>query len=183
MIAIEKGVSDEPWFFDSNSDGNGYEAIIVHDGGIRNTVNDETFKVENHGKGINRHRHHLALNGMDVFSFSVNEVPKSINQFLKDTETDKNEIDYFVMHQANLLMNETIRKLTGFEKDKTPYSLYDFGNTSSASIPLTIITQLKQLHKSNQPVKLLLSGFGVGLSWSNALISLNNLVICDLIEV
>jgi len=71
------------------------------------------------------------------------------------------------MHQANLIMNETIRKKLKIEAEKVPYSLEDYGNTSSASIPLTmaLVKELKE-----NATKLLLSGFGVGLSWGNALI-------------
>ena len=74
------------------------------------------------------------------------------------------------MHQANLLMNETIRKKLKFTPDQTLYSIKKYGNTSSASIPLTICNNEGQIDKGDN---MLLSGFGVGLSWGNAYIELD----------
>src|SRR5690606_8571370 len=85
-------------------------------------------------------------------------------------------IDYFIMHQANMLLNETIRKKLKIPVNKVPYSLKDYGNTSSASIPLTIVSNLKN-ELANGESKLLLSGFGVGLSWGSVILNTKNLLI------
>lgn len=91
------------------------------------------------------------------------------------------EIDYWIMHQANKIMNETIRIKTKVPKEKVPYSLENFGNTSSASIPLTmVIHQNKEVFNNK---KLLLSGFGVGLSWANLILKTKEIEILNLIEV
>ncbi|HXP48654.1 MAG TPA: 3-oxoacyl-[acyl-carrier-protein] synthase III C-terminal domain-containing protein, partial [Bacteroidia bacterium] len=89
--------------------------------------------------------------------------------------------DYFVMHQANLLMNETIRKKLKFPPEKVPYTLSKYGNTSSASIPLTIVSELR--NKVTQPASFLLSGFGVGLSWATVSVKTHNLVCPEIIEM
>ena len=86
------------------------------------------------------------------------------------------------MHQANKLMNETIRKKLKFELDKTPYSLLNYGNTSSASIPLTIVDQLRQEVRSRS-LNLLLAGFGVGLSLGIASVNIDQIVCPEMIEV
>lgn len=99
-------------------------------------------------KGVIRHRRNLWLNGLDVFNFSVREAPININTLMQFAHCTQDEIDYFIFHQANLLMDETIRKKLKIPAEKVPYSLYDFGNTSSASIPLTIVSQLKIKLKS-----------------------------------
>jgi 3-oxoacyl-[acyl-carrier-protein] synthase-3 len=168
--------------FSLNSDGGGFEAIMIPAGGIRNVVNKNSFDVKELEKGIKRNDLNLALNGLDVFSFSVKEVPKSVLSFFERFNVSENQFDYFLMHQANKLMNETIRKKVKFEANKVPYSLKEYGNTSSASIPLTIVTQLQSQVKTKS-LNLLLAGFGVGLSWGISSLPLTNIACPDLIEV
>ena len=119
---------------------------------------------------------------MDIFNFSVTTVPNSLKEFLQKINKTPEDIDYFVMHQANKLMNEMIRKKLGFSKNQVPYSIDKYGNTSSASIPLTICSELKEVAE-NKPLKMLLSGFGVGLSWANAYLETNPMVCLPVIEV
>jgi|TARA_R110000782_G_scaffold259894_1_gene350753 3-oxoacyl-[acyl-carrier-protein] synthase-3 len=164
---IEKTNKKNKWSFDLNSDGSGEDAIKITDGGTRNLPSEDSFILKQFEGGIQRNGFNLALNGIDIFNFSVTTVPKSIKNFLTIKETDIDSIDYFIMHQANLIMNETIRKKLKIDPEKIPYSLADYGNTSSASIPLTMA--LVESLKTNTS-KLLLSGFGVGLSWGNALL-------------
>ena len=79
-------------------------------------------------------------------------------------------------------MNNLIAKKLKLEEAKVPSSMWEFGNTSSASIPLTIITQLKEV-SSNQRIKLLCCGFGVGLSWGTVALNLDHIVVSNLVEV
>lgn len=181
-VAIENIEDDTVWTFDLNTDGSGYEAIIIPDGGIRNLISPDSFTTVKHAEGIERSRLNVALNGLEVFNFSISKIPDSIQQFKKRSGFEAENIDHFIMHQANLLMNETIRKKTGFPAEKVPYSLPDFGNTSSASIPLTMVTRLAEQLRSER-LDLLLSGFGVGLSWGNAKIVSDKIVCPDLIEI
>ena len=85
------------------------------------------------------------------------------------------------MHQANKLMNETIRKKVKFDPMKVPYSLSQYGNTSSASIPLTIVSELG--NQLDVPRNLLLCGFGVGLSWGHALIEPSGVICPKVLEI
>ena len=183
VSAIELTNNSNPWYFSTNSDGSGFESIIIKDGGVRHPINEDTYTMVEVEKGIKRSRKNLWLNGLEVFSFSTREVPLSINELFAYSKTSKENIDFFIMHQANLLMNETIRKKIKIEAEKVPYSLKEFGNTSSASIPLTMVTQLKNKLDGSTQKKLLLSGFGVGLSWSNVILNTENLIIPDLIEI
>lgn len=167
--------------FSLQSDGSGYEAIIVREGGMRKPFTVDSFTLVEKEKGISRASRNLELNGMAVFDFSVSEVPKNINEFFQRTGTNTESYDYFVMHQANLLMNETIRKKLKFPPEKVPYTLPIYGNTSSASIPLTIASQLKD--KVSGTTRFLASGFGVGLSWATVSFNTNNLICPDIIEM
>jgi len=180
--AIEFDPNSKKMDFNLNSDGAGHEAIIIPAGGVRNVVNKDSFDVKEIENGIKRCDLNLALNGLDVFNFSVKEVPKSIKEYFEKFDTTKDDYDYFLMHQANRLMNETIRKKLKIEAEKTPYSLQFYGNTSSASIPLTIVTQLQSQVKTKS-LNLLMAGFGVGLSWGVSSLPLNKIICPDLIEI
>ncbi len=182
VCALEYTPTAPPMHFQLNSDGSGYEAIMIPDGGIRNLVSEESFRIRELDKGISRSRLHVALNGLDVFSFSVGKVPKSMQAFLDKHGFTPADFDYLLMHQANLLMNETIRKKMKFSPEQVPYSIRDYGNTSSASIPLTMLTELKEA-LSTKKCHALLSGFGVGLSWGVMSLSTNKVVCTEVLEI
>lgn len=174
--AIELDNNANPMLFNLQTDGSGYDAIIIPDGGIRNFANEETsFKYEKISEGIFRNKFNIALDGIKVFNFSLREVKPNINKLLQEFEMTTEDIDYFIFHQANKLMNDTIRKQLKIDPEKVPLSLRDYGNTSSASIPLTIVTELANKVKNNE-LTLLLSGFGVGLSWGSVILHTNNIV-------
>jgi len=179
LIEYEEG--HEKTNFSLQSNGAGYEAIIVREGGMRKPLTRESFDIVEKEKGISRAPRNLELNGMEVFNFSVTEVPKNVDEFFNLTHTNPDSYDYFVMHQANLLMNETIRKKLKFPAEKVPYTLSKYGNTSSASIPLTIVSELR--NKVSAPLSFLLAGFGVGLSWGTVSLKTSNLVCPEIIEM
>jgi 3-oxoacyl-[acyl-carrier-protein] synthase-3 len=182
VTALQVDAAAEPMKFNLYSDGSGYEAIIIPHGGVRNRASKESFDKKEIAKGIIRADFNLALNGLDVFNFSIKEVPKAIKEFAEKTQHNNEAYDYFLMHQANKLMNETIRKKTKFQPEKVPYSISKYGNTSSASIPLTIVSELNgQVRK--EKVSVLMAGFGVGLSWGISSITLNKIVCPDVIEL
>jgi 3-oxoacyl-[acyl-carrier-protein] synthase III len=164
------------------TDGSGANSIIVTDGGQRNPAKTESLEEKELEGGISRNACQLYLNGMDVFNFGISQAPKSVNELLTFSEIESNEIDFFVFHQANKLMNETIRKKLKLTPEKVPYSLKYFGNTSSATIPLTIVSELREI-VSTQSKLFLLCGFGVGLSWGSVLLNLDNIVCPKLIEI
>ena len=156
----------DPMFFDLHSDGSGKDAIIIEYGHSRYPYNKHFDEKRTYEPGIKRSRNHLALDGMKVFNFALKEVARSINDCLEFAEIEKEKVDYFVLHQANKLINDSVRKKMNLAEDKFPMSIEKYGNTSSASIPLTICTSLIEQIK-NRELSLLLSGFGVGLSWAN----------------
>lgn len=181
VTALE--ISDESsMHFNLGSDGSGHKAIMIQDGGARQPYSVESEIEQEISQGIWRKGTDLILDGLEVFSFSIREVPPNVAGLLGFAHKSNDDIDLFVMHQANLLMNETIRKKLKFPAEKVPYSLKSYGNTSSASIPLTMVTQCREKLTSSEN-KLLLSGFGVGLSWGSVILSTNNLVIPELIEI
>lgn len=168
--------------FNLQSDGAGHRAIIINDGGLRNPYNSNSDKLDKIGEGIIKSKRNLNLDGIEVFNFSIREAPKSTKELLEKIDKTANDFDFFLFHQANKIMNETIRKKLNLPIEKVPYSLQNFGNTSSASIPLTIVTQLRESLK-NRKAALFLSAFGVGLSWGAASLIVDNLYCSELIEI
>jgi 3-oxoacyl-[acyl-carrier-protein] synthase-3 len=166
---LEFDKSADEWFAHLASDGSGKDSIIIEHGHSRHpygSVSDEYIEYE---PGVIRTKKHLALNGMDVFNFALKEVAPSIRQMLENFEIKIDDIDHFVLHQANKLINESVRKKLKVIPEKVPFSIQNFGNTSSASIPLTICTCLKEKIESDQ-LTLLLAGFGVGFSWGSVVL-------------
>ena len=125
------------------------------------------------------------MNGMDVFSFGISKVPQSVKSLFRKFGFANTEIDFFVFHQANKYMNEIIRKKLDIPVEKVPYSLKNFGNTSSASIPLTIVSELREVINSTdkQGLNFVACGFGVGFSYGSVMFSLNHAICCSLIEL
>jgi 3-oxoacyl-[acyl-carrier-protein] synthase-3 len=183
VAALELDPSTPPMHFNLQTDGSGYKAIIIPDGGIRNLASpDISFKEEEITEGIIRTRYDIALDGMAVFQFSLREVGPNVTELLNHAGRQLADIDYFVFHQANRLMNESIRKKMGIPAEKYPYSMDVYGNTSSASIPLTINHSLRD-DISGRSLKLLLCGFGVGLSWGSVLLETRDVISPEIIEI
>ncbi len=168
-----ENVANANMVFDLNSDGRGYDAIIAPNSGAR-FISDTNAKERLNFK--------VSLDSQKILAFCLQHVLPSVARVIEKAATTALDIDYFVLHQANKIINESLRKKLNIPEEKLPYSLAEFGNTSSASIPLTIATQLATPLKSNT-LSILCSGFGVGLSWGSVLLKTNNLVCSELIEV
>lgn len=177
--ALEYMKGSEGLKFHFGTDGSGYDAIIIPDGGARNQFSEQSLIPENID-GKMQHRLQLRMKGMDVFSFGITTAPKSIKKLSEHFGLDYQDADYFVFHQANMKMNDFIVKKLKLPAEKVPSCLKHFGNTSSASIPLTIVTQLKD-HAANK--KFICCGFGVGLSWGTVAFETKDVVISDLVEL
>ena len=179
--ALELKPGFAPMQFNLQTDGSGYDAIIIEDGGVRNIPDKSSFTMKKYGEGIYHSRMQISLNGIEVFNFSLREVVPNIKTTLKHFNRQLDEFDYLLFHQANRLINETLRKMLKVNPERVPYSLKDFGNTSCSSIPLTMVSQLRDVLR-DKPQKLLLSAFGIGLSWGTALIETDGIVVPELTE-
>jgi 3-oxoacyl-[acyl-carrier-protein] synthase-3 len=169
-------------FFSLNSDGSKESLIKINGGGYRMPSSEETLKekvVDEYGNI--RTEEHGYMFGADVFNFVLLEIPKDIKSLLAFSKTELEEINYYVFHQANSYMNNYLAKKLKLEADKVPTCIEKFGNTSSVSIPLTIVSELQNNLEGRK--KMLLSGFGVGMSWASAIINLENCFISDLVEI
>ena len=179
--ALEYNESVHSMYFHLGTDGSGYDTIIIPDGGARNPFNEQSLILEE-VDGHKSNRVQTRMKGMDVFSFGISTAPKSVKRLSEKFNLNYLESDYFIFHQANMKMNKMIEKKLKLDTEKVPYSMTYFGNTSSASIPLTIVTELKNKIE-NKPTKFVCCGFGVGLSWGTVAFKTENLVISNLVEI
>lgn len=168
--------------FCCSTDGSGHQGIMIHDGGYRYPFSENSLEMKSYGEGIMRHDNHLAMDGMTVFSFAMSKAPEQIKQLIDFFNIPAEEIDYYLLHQANLFMDEKIRKKMRLPAEKVLYCIQDFGNTSSGSIPLTLVSRAKN-DLENKRLKLLGSGFGVGLSWAAAYFETDCIKVSEIIEI
>lgn len=183
VTALEYQDNANGFIFHFGTDGSRYDAIIIPDGGCRNQITAKSFETDKTVEGghpLNRLQ--TRMKGMDVFAFGISTAPMSVKRLAEHYGFDYRGYDYFVFHQANMKMNNMIVKLLKLDPKKVPSCMYEFGNTSSASIPLTIVTQLKGKFE-HKPTKFICCGFGVGLSWGTVAFETDNIVISDLVEV
>lgn len=179
--AIEYVEGEKGFKFHLGTDGSGFDAIIAPDGGARNQVSPKSFDLKEY-EGKMMHSLQTHMKGMDVFSFGITTAPKSVKKLAERFGFNYLDADYIIFHQANMKMNNQIVKKLKLSPEKVPSCMYEFGNTSSASIPLTIVSQLKGKFE-NKPTVFICCGFGVGLSWGTVLIETKGIVISELVNV
>ena len=178
---IEKGERFGKSLFSLHTDGKGAEVMMIPDGGFRNPVTENSFIEETDANGDKRTRLQFRMDGMAVFNFGMSEEPRDVKNIVEAAGMELSDIDLLIYHQANKFMTDFFTKWLKFDKAKTPYSIRKFGNTSSASIPLTIVTELKNAYPERSNV--ILSGFGAGLSWGSTLVNLTHCKISELVEL
>lgn len=179
--AIEYVEGEDGFKFHFGTDGSGYDAIIMPDGGSRNQVSSVSFELhEVEGKQMHRLQTHMK--GMDVFSFGITTAPKSVKKLGERFGFNYLDADYVIFHQANMKMNNQIVKKLKLDPVRVPSCMYRYGNTSSASIPLTIVTQLKGKFE-DKPTKFICCGFGVGLSWGTVAFESKKMIVSEIVEV
>ena len=123
------------------------------------------------------------MDGAEIFNFSITEEPKSVKELLEYAEIGADAVDHFVFHQANRYILSNIAKRLKLDFAKVPMQTVEcYGNQSSASIPVAICGELATAIADRSSTRLLLSGFGVGLSWASALVEVGDLAVCELID-
>lgn len=180
--AVEYKEGAEGFKFHFGTDGSGYDAIIKPVGGCRNQVTANDLVPVMCEDGRMRHGFQTLMKGMDVFAFAITTAPKSIKKLVAEYSLNTENVEYYIFHQANRKINETISKKLKLRKEQVPYSMTHFGNTSSASIPITIVTQLAD-KLANKKTEMIGCGFGVGLSWGTVHFTTDNPVISKLVEL
>lgn len=175
---VEKGEFGESAFI-LRSDGSGRDAVIIRDG-MRNPVTAESLVSKKNENGDIHNGLEVYMDGMDVFNFAMKRVPQSIKEIANLTGTAFEEIDWLVFHQANRFMTDFFVKKLKFNPERVPYCIDRFGNTSSTSVPLTIVSELHNKIKDGD--QMIMAGFGAGLSWGVAMLKIIDCKISPVIE-
>lgn len=182
-MALEYDPTASDIVVDFHTYGKGYEALMTPHGGFRHPITRESFEYEDFGNGIVRAPLHTLINGMNVFSFAISKPPRSIETFIADYGIDRErDVDYFLIHQANKMIVDRIVKKLKLPLEKVPYNLEEFGNLGGASIPSLMVTRLReQLMEGGK--SLLMSSFGLGLTWGTMWIKTKPMVISELVVI
>ncbi|MBC8072237.1 MAG: ketoacyl-ACP synthase III [Deltaproteobacteria bacterium] len=163
------------------ADGTGFNEIIVPGGGARQFWSPELFERKPDAEGEEHRALDLLLRGPQVLSFTMKRVPPLLNDLLERSGWTRDDVDAFVLHQANKFMLDTLARRMKVPSEKVPLSIQEFGNTSSASIPLTMVVRCGE--QLARPTKWALMGFGVGLSWSGLMVETDSIVTVPLVEI
>lgn len=170
--ALERSDGAPKMHFVTGSDGSGAPHLQIPGGMFRAPSSEETRTLVAHEGGNVRSAEHLYMNGPEIFNFTIREVPAMIGAVLATAGWGMDEPDGFVLHQANRFMLDYLAKRMKLPADRVVLALENFGNTSSASIPLALCERLP--HRLAQgPAKLVLAGFGVGFSWAAAAVEMD----------
>ena len=167
--------------FSINSDGSRGNLIMIPGGGYRNMSSVETLRekvVDEYGNIRTDEQGYM--NGADVFNFVIVEVPKDIKRLMTAAGEDIQSMDYYVFHQANAFINNHIAKKLKLAIDKIPWTIQKYGNTSSVSVPLTIVSELRD--KLQGEKKIMMNAFGVGMAWATAIVPFIDCGISEIVE-
>ena len=171
-----------PIYFSMGTDGSGYRNIIVEAGRCRVPLTPETTRLVTDEHGNKTSQANLRMNGAEVFAFGLREVPRLVTRTLELADWSVESCDDFVFHQANRFMLDHIVQKLDVPPHKVPMSICEFGNTSSASIPLSLYAARREELRHGER-RYLLAGFGVGWSWAASAIRLGPIAVPDLVEL
>lgn len=168
--------------FSLNTDGSLSNLIKIEGGGYRHPSSIETLqeKVVDDDGNI-RNDEQGDMKGLEVFNFVLREIPRDIKNTLKSVSMSMEQFDYTIFHLANNFINTYIAKKLKLDKSKIPSTLSKYGNTSSVSIPITIVDRLQG--KLNGNKTLMMCGFGAGMAWGTAIVPFVDCNISDIVEV
>ena len=165
-----------------NSDGSRADLIMIPAGGYRKMSSAETVVekvIDEYGNMRSDEQGYMR--GGDVFNFVIREVPRDIKNTVAFAGKGIDSFDYVVFHQANNFINSYIAKKMKLDYTKIPSTIAKFGNTSSVSVPLTIVSELQG--KLDGRKELLISAFGVGMTWATGVLPFVDCKISDILEV
>ena len=171
---VEYDEKAEKIYFNINSDGSNFDALMCKNGAFRHPVNKSDF-YEN-GQYI----YDSGMDGGRIFDFTMSNITPSLKVLLEFSNHSKDDFDYYVFHQANKFILQNIARQLEIDENKMPVeTLSKYGNQCGASIPCTISDQLND---KIQGKKILMAGFGVGLSWASAIVNFEKNMYCSTIN-
>lgn len=179
---VEKDVKFGNTTMSLNSDGSRADLIMIKAGGYRHMSSPDTLTekvVDEYGNMRSAEQGYMK--GGDVFNFVIREIPRDLKNTLAEADMTMDDLDFFVFHQANIFINSYIAKKMRLDATKIPHTIEKYGNTSSVSVPLTIVSELQNKLVGKKTV--MLSAFGVGMTWASAVVPFVDTMISDIVEV
>ena len=171
-----------PMQFNLGGDGSGWEAIICREVGVRYPTTEESLKYKKYEEGVERNGMQCSMDGMSVFSFAITRPGQCIKGLCEHFDFDLTKIDYLLIHQANKMIDEKIRRKLKLSEAQVPYSMTYYGNTSSCTIPVSMTSQIREQLESGGK-ELVMCGFGSGLSWGAAHVFVDHMICMPVIEI
>jgi 3-oxoacyl-[acyl-carrier-protein] synthase-3 len=153
------------------TDGSGAQHLIVESGGFRLPGSADTSEEQTDRHGNVRSRQNLYMNGGEVLTFTLREVPRAYRAMLESSGTAPEDFDHVILHQANKFMVDALQKKLGLPDEKVPRRYEEIGNTVSSTIPF-VLAGLQEQGQLSEGARIMLIGFGVGLSWAAATITI-----------
>lgn len=160
VLTAEKGESYRPV---ACSDGTLGEALTLRSRHDHNPFAEKKVDYEDH-------TYYMEMDGQAVFKFAARKVPQVIEEVLEKNKLKKEEIAYYILHQANRRIVEAVAKRLKEPISKFPMNMMEYGNTSSASIPI-LLHEMKQKQMLKSGDKVVLAGFGGGLTWGASVLT------------
>jgi len=162
---VSENDKDQIGSFVLGTDGSGSEHLIIPVGGARNPKYNKGLDEEK----ANDIQEYLYMNGPEIFNFTIREIPKCVKEVLNKNNMSFDDIDLFVFHQANKFMLDYLRQKLRIPEEKFYINLANLGNTVSATIPIAL-SMAESEGRIKKGDRLMLVGFGVGLSWGATII-------------
>ena len=182
ITIVEKSKNKEKINAYVKMDGKKYDSLIIPAGAFKNISNSKTKSFKKDKYGNERTAEHLVMKGDDIFNFVIDKVPQMLSDIYSDLKIKKNYFDYYFFHQPNKFILEKLASKVGVKVSKMPNNIVEnFGNGSSITVPLNICFNLGK-DAEKKKYKVILGGFGVGLTWSMITCNLRKLSFCKIIN-
>lgn len=182
--ALEYDSEAAPMLFNYGTKSEDGMAIARTNGGYRHPFTIETLdkELKRLSGTLEPDQIFYRMDSMDIFSFAITKVPKALKALCTEMNLDIDTIDKLVLHQANKIIVDNIANKMKVPAEKVPLGLRNYGNTTSASIPLTMVSECSD-EMRNGVVRNLVCGFGTGLAWGAAYFETNKIVCPEIIEI
>lgn len=163
-------------YFDLNTKGDDYKAVWIRDGGYRNPFNEHSLDYEVCEDGVTRNGVQTYMDGASIFGFAIKRAPESIRRLMETYCIEDEHVDYYLLHQANKMINDKIIKKLKFGPEKFPSNIREYGNTSSTAIPLMMVCKLRNELGGKRS---LACGFGGGLAYASTCFTTDEQFVCS----
>lgn len=183
ISVVENSSVTNTVFCSLKNDGKDAFAVYIPAGGTRMPITPETLKEEKDEFGNWRGKQHLVMQGDLVFNIIINKTPVVIEELLERSGEKMENIDYFICHQSSSFTLKKLAQRLGVTEERLPRDIVPkYGNSSSATIPVTLCEHYKSIFNDEKPKKIMFASFGTGMSLGAVLMDLPEFKYCKLID-